>query len=388
MKAAHTYLDYAAATPLDPRVREAMLPYLTDEFANPSSLYRAARATRQAVEDARTRIANLIGAKKAEVVFAAGGTESINLAVQGVLRQHGGNVVTTAIEHEAVLQTVRVFDHVIVPVKPSGVVDPTEIAKAITDQTTLVSVMYANNEIGTVQPIAAIGKLVSGIRADRESRGVNRPLYLHTDAAQAAGALDLHVNRLGVDLMTLNGSKIYGPKQTGILYVRAGVTLEPLIYGGGQERHLRSGTENVAGIVGFAKALELAQAERQAESARLAALRDDLMKRLQAMDGVTVNGDVRHRLPNNINVTISGIDGETAVLYLDNKGIMASTGSACTTGGTEPSHVLLAIGRSESEATSSLRFTLGRQTEADDTQRLTDVLPPIIKRLREIGRAR
>ncbi len=384
------YLDNAAATPLDLRVKEAMLPYLDDQFANPSSLYAAAREARLAIDNARAKVANILGAKKAEIIWTAGGTESINLAVQGVMRKYpDGHMVTLAIEHEAVLQTAAVFNHTVVPVKASGIVEPNEITRAITDQTVLVSVMYANNEIGTIQPIADIGKLIAGVRGDRKKRGIDTPIYLHTDACQAAGALDLHVSRLGVDMMTLNGSKMYGPKQTGILYVRAGIQLEPLIYGGGQERGLRSGTENVAGIVGFATALELAEAEKGAEGKRLAQLRDSLIAGLQkTIPELILNGHAKHRLPNNINVTIPGIDGETAVLYLDNAGISASTGSACTTGGTEPSHVLLAIGRRAQESTASLRFTLGRHTTAADIAHVIEVLPHIAARLRDLKATR
>jgi cysteine desulfurase len=272
-------------------------------------------------------------------------------------------------------------------VKPNGIVDVSALEKAITDDTVLVSGIYANNEIGTIQPIAAIGKLIAKIRLDRVSRGVSQPLYFHTDACQAAGALDLHVSRLGVDLMSLNGSKIGGPKQSGILYVKAGTKLEPLMYGGGQERGLRSGTENVPGIIGFAKALELAQSKRDAESKRLSGLRDQLWQDIQkAIPDAELNGDHGYRLPNNLNVMIPGIDGETAVLYFDNEGIVLSTGSACTTGGTEPSHVLKAIGRSDEEATSSLRITIGAGTTETELGKLVKVLPTIVKRLRQLKR--
>jgi cysteine desulfurase len=379
------YLDHAATTPVDPRVFEAMRPYLEDQFANPSSLYRAARETRKAVEQARHTIANILGAKPTEIVFTSGGTEGDNLAIQGVLRAHpGAHWVTTAIEHDAVL-SIPAEPRTIVPVKPNGIVDPHLIDGAITDSTVLISVMMANNEIGTIQPIADIAKLAAKIRADRAQRNVALPLYLHTDATQAAGYLDLHVTRLGVDLLSINGSKIYGPKGAGALYVRQGTKLEPLMYGGGQERGRRSGTENVAGAVGLAKALELAAADRDTESHRLTALGDDLIRRLtQAIPQATLNGDPKRRLPNNVNLTIPGAEGEGLVLYLDNAGIMASTGSACTTGSLDPSHVLLAIGRTPAEANSSLRLTLGRSTDQQAIDHVVKVLPAIVTRLREL----
>lgn len=385
------YLDHAATTPLDPRVLEAMRPYLEDQFANPSSLYVAARDTRRAVEQARHTAAAILGAKPTEIVFTSGGTEGDNLAVQGVLRAHpGAHWVTSSIEHDAVLNIATALDrqgysHSVVPVKPSGIVDPEAIAAAVTDRTVLVSVMMANNEIGTIQPIADLAKLVAKIRTERSRRAISLPLYLHTDATQAAGYLDLHVSRLGVDLLTLNGSKIYGPKGSGLMYVRHGTALEPLMYGGGQERGRRSGTENVAGIVGLSKALELAAADREAESRRLAPLRDNLIRRLlEALPDAALNGDPKRRLPNNVNLTIPGAEGEGMVLYLDNAGIMASTGSACTTGSLDPSHVLLAIGLTPVEANSSLRLTLGRSTDAHAIDRVIEALPGIVTRLREL----
>jgi cysteine desulfurase len=269
-------------------------------------------------------------------------------------------------------------------VKPSGIVDPQAIQNAVTDHTFLISLMLANNEIGTVQPIADIAKQVAKIRADRAHRNITLPLYLHTDATQAAGYLDLHVARLGVDLLSLGGSKIYGPKGTGALYVRHGTTLEPLNYGGGQERGRRSGTENVPGAIGLATALELTAATRESEIRRLTPLRDQLIARLlEAIPGASLNGDPRRRLPNNVNLTIPGAEGEGLVLYLDNAGIQASTGSACTTGSLDPSHVLLALGRTPAEANSSLRLTLGRSTDQAAIDRVVQTLPGIVARLRE-----
>jgi cysteine desulfurase len=389
---ANIYLDYAAATPLAPQVRSAMLPYLDEHFANPSSLYGAARITRQAVEAARHTMSNLLGAKATEIVFTSGGTEGNNLAIQGVLRAHpGASWVTSTIEHDAVLQIASVLEAdghaaTIVPVASSGIADPAQLAGAVTDETVLVSLMLANNEIGTIQPVAELAKLIKTIRADRLHRGLNLPLYLHTDAVQAAGYLDLHTTRLGVDLLTISGSKIYGAKGTGALFVRQGTVIAPLQYGGGQERGRRSGTENVAGVVGLATALELTSSLRAAESKRLRTLRDDLTQALiAAIPGASLNGDPKHRLPNNLNLTIPGAEGEAMVLYLDNHGIMASTGSACSTGSLDPSHVLLAIGRTTSEANSSLRLTLGRGTTTEHTKQVQRVLPQIITRLRELG---
>ena len=385
------YLDHAAATPVDAAVIAAMRPYAEDAFANPSSLYAAARVTRVAVEAARGGIARIFGAKPTEVVFTGGGTEGNNLAVQGVLRKFvGAHWITTAIEHDAVLaiaEPYRGLGHpcTIVPVRSSGVVEVALVEAAITDTTVLISVMLANNEIGTIQPLSAIAKLVAKIRTDRIARGVNLPLYVHTDAVQAANYLDLHVTRLGVDLLTINGSKLYGPKGIGALYVRHGTAIEPLYYGGGQERGRRSGTENVAGAVGLAKALEIAASLRDSESRRLAALRNESVQKILAtVSGATQNGDPRKRLPNNVNLTIPGVEGEALVLYLDNVGIMASTGSACSTGSLDPSHVLLAIGRNAGEANSSLRLTLGRSTTPQQISDVAEALAKIVERLRKI----
>lgn len=386
------YLDHAAATPLDPRVLESMQPYLAEQFANPSSLYNDARTTRKAVEAARATVANVLGAKPTEIVWTSSGTESDNLAIQGVLRSHpGAHWITTAIEHDAVLGCVEPmrrqgYDATVVPVRPSGVLEVLEIERAVTDQTVLISVMMANNEIGTIQPVADVAKMVKLIRRDRIKRGIQQPLYLHTDATQATNYLDLHVTRLGVDLLTLNGSKIYGPKGTGLLYVRQGTPLEPLFYGGGQERGRRSGTESVAGIVGLARAVELAQAERESENQRLRTLRNEVTTQLlQILPETVLNGDPFRRLPNNINLTLPGAEGEGLVLYLDKVGIQASTGSACSSGDLDPSHVLLAIGRTPELANSSLRLTLGRSTDRAALDYLIEQLPPIVKRLRELG---
>lgn len=377
------YLDYAAATPVDPKVLEAMQPYFTEQFANPSSLYASARVTREALAAARANVANTLGAKPTEIVFTAGATESINLAIQGVLRKFpDGHMVTTAIEHEAVLETAKLFNHSITAVPHSGVVDHNDIIKIITEKTVLVSVMMANNEIGTIQPIKEIAAAIATIRKQRQASGNQMPLYLHTDAAQAGTTLDLHVSRLGVDLLTLNGGKLYGPKQSGVLYVRTGTQLEPLMFGGGQERGMRSGTENIAFAVGFAQALELAQADRKAESQRLEALRNQLQSTIQQeIPKVIVNGDHKHRMPHNLNITLPGLDGEAAVLYLDNAGVQASTGSACSIGSDQPSHVLLALGCTPAAANASLRFTLGKQTTQDDITQASKIIIDTLQHL-------
>lgn len=382
------YLDYAAATPADPAVVKAMAPFWNQQFHNPSSLYQAAKDVRLVLDSARRQIAQVLGAKPTEIIFTAGGTESINLAVMGVLTNYPDKkFVTTNIEHEAVLATFRELERrghktAIVPANPDGLVSPEAVAEAIDDETVFVSVMLANNEIGTIQPVAKIAQLVAEIRRRRAASGNPLPLYLHTDACQAAGALDLSVARLGVDLLTLNGSKIYGPKQTGILYVKAGTDLKPLVYGGGQESGLRSGTENVPGSVGLATALKLAAEQRTSESRRLQDLRDQLLRGLHAKLDLKVNGSLTHRLPNNLNFSLPGIDGEMAVLRLDHAGIQVSTGSACSTGRVEPSHVLKAIGLSDEAANGSLRLTLGRSTTASDIETVIRIVPGVIADLR------
>lgn len=388
------YADHAATTPLDPRVLDVMRPYLEREFANPSSLYTAARQTRQALEDARATVARTLGCKPTEVIFTSGGTESNNLAIQGVLEaQPASDWVTTAIEHDSVLGLVapmHAAGHpaMVVPVKTNGIVDPGAVLEAITDETVLVSIMLANNEIGTIQPIATIAQGIVEIRQQRGLRELDRPLRLHVDATQAANYLDLQVVRLGVDLLSLSGSKIYGPKGTGILYLRHGTDIKPLMYGGGQERGRRSGTENVAGAVGMAEALAGAQTERESENRRIATLRDQLIRALMGTIPASIlNGDPKRRLGNNLNLTIPGADGEAMVLYLDKLGILASTGSACSSGDLDPSHVLLAIGRSSQDANASLRLTLGRTTTAAQTERIAQALPPIVERLREMTAA-
>jgi cysteine desulfurase len=386
------YLDNAAATPVDPAVLEVMQKYFDQEYANPSALYGLGRQARAAIDDARATIANSLAAKPTEIVFTSCATESNNLAIQGVLRAHpGSHWVTTAIEHDSVLaleQPMSAAGHPlsVVPVSADGIVDAQDVAEAVTDTTVLVSVMLANNEIGTIQPLTEVAKRLVAIRASRTARGIDRPLYLHTDAAQAAAYINLHVNRLGVHLLTLNGSKMYGPKGAGVLYVRTGTIMNPLMYGGGQERGRRSGTENVPAIVGLGAAVKLAAAHRQAESARLEQLRDQLARQvLEALPGTSLNGHPRKRLPGNLNFTIPDAEGETLVLHLDQAGIQVSTGSACSIGNQEASHVLTSIGCTADQARTSLRLTLGRQTTAADIAYVAKTLPAVVAAVRNLG---
>ena len=389
---ARIYLDHAAATPVDSAVQAAMAPYIHEQWHNPSARYEAARSTRRAVEAARADIAHVLAAKPTEIIFTASATESANLAVQGVLRAAapGAHWITTAIEHEAVLAQVPPLERqgypaTVVPVSMAGIVSVRDIMAAVTDGTVLVSMMLANNEIGTLQPVAEVARAVAAVRLERLARGVGRPLYVHTDATQAGNYVSLQVSRLGVDMLALNAAKLYGPKGIGLLYVRHGTKLEPLFYGGGQERGRRSGTEPVAGCVGLAAALVAAASRRDSESHRLTGLRDEAIEALlAAVPGARLNGDPQRRLPNNISLTLPGADGEALVLYLDNAGFETATGSACAASQTEPSHVLLAIGRSRSEAAQSLRLTLGRSTDEDALAALVRTLPGIVERVRAL----
>jgi cysteine desulfurase len=375
------YFDYAAATPLDPQVLETMLPYLKDNFYNPSANYTPALEIRQALAAARAKVAHWMGAKSSEIIFTAGGTESNNLAIHGIMRQYtDGNMVTMATEHDSVLVPARRHECREVAVKPDGVIDLADLRNKIDSKTVLASISYANNEIGTVQPMREVSRLIEEIRSQRQTEGNNRPIYLHSDACQAGNYLDLHVARLGIDLMTLDGSKVYGPKQSGCLYVKAGVKLQPLIDGGHQENGLRGGTENVAGSIGFGAALEQAQQMRPEEVNRLAKLRDDFMEQLEeAIPSATINGSRKYRLPNNVHLTIPGQDNERLLMQLDQLGILAGAGSACNASDEDPSHVLRAIGLTDADARASLRFTLGRQTTAADIEYAVKTLAGLVR---------
>ncbi len=393
------YLDHAATTALDPRVFAAMQPYFSDVYGNPSSFHSVGLEAKKAVSAARKTIATLLHGHEEEVLFTSGGTESDNLAVIGVPRaakkglttKFGPDVkphvITSAIEHHAVLepllhaQKIGEIELTVVSVDREGHVSLKEIEAALTERTVLVSIMLANNEIGTIQPIADIGRV---LLAWRKAHATAYP-YFHSDACQAAEYLDLNVELLHTDLLTLNGSKMYGPKGVGILYVRRGVKVEPLVRGGGQERNIRSGTENVPAIVGLAKALELAQAERETESARLTVLRDRLVEGLLKIPKSRLNGHPTERLPNSANVSFLDIEGEAAVLYLDAEGIMVSTGSACASTSLDPSHVILATGLSYEAAHGSIRFTLGHSTTEADIDHVIEVMPGVVERLRKMS---
>lgn len=375
------YLDHAAATPMDPQVVEAMLPYFTERFYNPSAIYLPAVAVRKDLEAARFQVAGILGARANEIIFTAGATEANNLVIRGVLEQYpDNNVVVSSIEHESVLVPAHTFACREAPVSPQGIVDIHALNALIDDKTVLVSVMYANNEVGSIQPVHQVALLLADIRRARRQAGNERPIYLHTDAAQAPAYLDLHVARLGVDFMTLNGGKIYGPKQTGILFAASGTHFKPQILGGGHERGWRAGTENVAGAIGFSKALTLVQERRHEETKRLQTLQTlfiDLLEK-QIPEAV-INGSRKNRLPNNIHLTIPGIDNERVLIELDEAGILCAAGSACSASSEEPSHVLRAMGLSDENAQSSLRFSMGRQTTDAEIRHTAETLVSICK---------
>jgi cysteine desulfurase len=377
------YLDHAATTPVHPEVAKAMLPYFTEAFGNPSSIYSYGQEARGAIEEARTKVAELIGARPEEITFTSGGTEANNFALKGVAyanESKGNHIITTAIEHHAVLEPCkflekRGFTITYLPVDKYGLVDPDDVKKAITAKTILISVMHANNEVGTIEPVAEIGEIA------REA-GV----YFHTDAVQTAGHVPVNVDELKVDLLSISAHKFYGPKGIGALYVRKGTKLVPFMHGGQQEKRRRAGTENVPGIVGLGKAAELAGQEMDKEAKRQAYLRDKLIGGLmEKIEHLHLNGHPRKRLPNNINISVDFVEGESMLLNLDLEGICASTGSACSSASLEPSHVLLALGVPPEQAHGSLRFTLGRENTEADVERVLEVLPRIVGKLRAMS---
>jgi cysteine desulfurase len=387
------YLDHAATTPLDPRVLKMMRPFFDRDFGNPSSFHAEGLVADRAVKSAREAVARNLNAHADEIIFTSGGTESDNLALIGAIRahaSHGKYIIASAIEHHAVLEPLKhlakrgEIDLTIIPVDGFGQVDADTAARAITDKTILVSIMHANNEIGTIQPIAEIGR---AILKHRKKTGGIYPIF-HTDACQTAGVLDLDVEKLHVDLLSLSAQKFYGPKGVGALFIRRGLAIEPICMGGGQERGLRPGTENVPGIAGLAKALDLACAHREEEDARLSALRDQLIKGLLKLPKTRLNGHPTERLPNNVNVSFLDAEGEAMVLYLDAKGIRASTGSACASKSLDPSHVILATGLSYEAAHGSVRFSLGRGTAREDIAYVLKQMPPILKMLRGMSPVR
>lgn len=382
------YLDYAATSPTDERVIKAMAPYWQRFFGNPSSLHYFGQETRGAVEVAREKVARLIGAQPEEIVFTSGGTEADNFALKGVAcvaKSQGQHLITTKIEHSAILKPAEFlakqgFTITYLSPQKDGLIKPDDLRAALTDKTILVSIMHANNEVGTIEPIKELAEVI------KKFRGAKKYPLFHVDAVQTVGHLPIDVNELGADLLSMSAHKLAGPKGVGALYIRKGITLEPFMHGGEQERGRRGSTENVPGIVGFGKACELAEKEMGAEEVRLSKLRDYFIKEVMSkIERVTLNGHVTKRLPNNINLSFEGIEGESMMLSLDLAGIACSTGSACSSNTLEPSHVMLALGVNPEMAHSSLRFTLGRETTKQDLDYTVNQLVKIIKRLRDIS---
>jgi len=377
------YLDYAATTPTHPDVVKAMLPYFTDAFGNPSSLYSYGQEAKGAIEEARVKVANLIGARDEEIIFTGSGTEADNFALKGVAfanEKRGNHIITSSVEHHAVMEACKFLERrgykvTYLPVDKYGLVDPSDVKKAITDKTILISVIHANNEIGTIEPIAEISRIA-------QEAGV----YFHTDAVQTTGHIPVDVNELGVDLLSISAHKLYGPKGVGALYIRKGTKLVSFMHGGEQERRRRASTENVPGIVGFGRAVELAKQEMNEEAERLTHLRDQLIQGLlERIDHSRLNGHPLKRLPNNVNISVDFVEGESMLLNLDLEGICASTGSACSSSSLEPPHVLLATGLSHKQAHGSLRFSLGKGTTEEEIGQVLDVLPKIVAKLRAMS---
>lgn len=377
------YLDYNATTPLDPRVHEEMKPYVIEMYGNPSSVHTFGGEGKAALDNARERVAKMIGVGESEIYFTSGGSESNNFAIQGIANQFsrkGVNLITTQVEHASVLETFKYlekhgFNVNYLSVDRHGIIDLDQLRDSINDQTILVSVIYANNETGVISPIEQVCEITS-------EKGV----LLHLDAVQAAGKIGINLSELPVDLMSLSSHKIYGPKGAGALFIRKGTDVTPLIHGGGQERGKRSGTENVPAIAGFGKAAELITRDLAIEQDFLTTLRNNLENKIKStIEGVIVNGDTEKRLSNTLNVSIEGAEGESLVMNLDLEGIAASTGSACSEGNVDPSHVLLAMGLSQNEAISSLRFSFGRFSKDEDVERVSELLPDIIYRIRSLN---
>lgn len=378
----HVYLDHAATTPVRPEVLEAMLPYYREQYGNPSSIYRIGREARKALDEARDTVAEILGAQSREIVFTGSGSEADNMAIKGIAfarRDKGNHIITSAIEHHAVYDACKYlekhgFEVTFLPVDEFGMVDPAAVEEALTDRTILVSIMHANNEVGTIQPIAAIGEILR-----------DRPVVLHTDAVQTVGHIPVNVEELGVDMLSISAHKFYGPKGVGALYVRRGIKLDQLIHGGGQERGRRAGTENVAAIVGMARALQLAVEEMDEVAVRERQLRDRLIEGLLQIPHSRLNGHPEQRLPGNVNMCFEYVEGESLLLNLDMNGVAASSGSACTSGSLEPSHVLLAMGLPHEIAHGSLRLTLGRDTTQEDIDFVVNLLPSIVEKLRKMS---
>ena len=379
----NVYMDYAATTFVKPEVLDAMLPYFTEKFGNPSSFYEVSRVTSKAIDEARGKVAKALNCEPSEIYFTGGGSEADNWAIKGIASAHknkGNHIITTKIEHHAVLHTCEYleklgFEITYLDVDSEGFINLEDLKNAITDKTILVSIMFANNEIGTLQPIKEIGQIC-------KERGV----YFHTDAVQAVGNVPIDVKNMNIDMLSLAGHKIYGPKGIGVLYIRKGIRIHNLIHGGGQERGRRAGTENIAGIIGIAKAIELATENLPEHMAKLTKLRDKLIDGLLKIPYSRLNGPRGDkRLPGNVNICFKYIEGESILLSLDFEGVAASSGSACTSGSLDPSHVLLAIGLPHEIAHGSLRLTMGDYTTEEDVDYVLQVLPPIIQRLRNMS---
>ncbi len=383
------YLDHAATTPVDPRVLEAMLPYFSEHYGNASGVYSVSQTSQGALEEARETVASILGCSPEEVIFTGGATEADNAAITGAAfaqRESGDHIITSAIEHHAILHACQAlddfaFDTTYLGVDDSGMVEPEQVANAATEKTNVVSIMLANNEVGTIEPVAEISAAVK-----ERAQHLGREIVFHTDAAQAGGVLDLNVDRLGVDMLTLAAHKFYGPKGIGILYVRNGTPFRPFQYGGSQEGNRRAGTENIPLIVGAAEALRIAVEEQGVNNEHSKALRDRLIDGvLTRIPSSTLNGHPTERLPNNANFCIDGVAGESVLVGLDMEGISASSGSACTSGSLDPSHVLTAMGVPAERAVGSLRLTVGKSNEDRDIDRVLEVLPAIVERLRTVS---
>ncbi len=377
------YMDHSATTFVKPEVMNAMIPYFTEHFGNPSSIYSLARESKKAIDNARVQTAKALGADPDEIYFTSGGSESDNWAIKGVAlanRKRGNHIITTQIEHHAVLHTCQYlekegFEVTYLPVDQYGLVDPAVLEKAITEKTILISIMYANNEIGTIEPIAELGAIAR-----------KHKVYFHTDAVQAIGSVPIDVKAQNIDLLSLSAHKFYGPKGTGALYIKKGVRIDNLIHGGGQERRRRAGTENIAGIVGMGKAIEMATADIPGHAAKIRAMRDRLIKGvLKTISHTRLNGHPEKRLAGNFNISFEFIEGESMLLWLDDEGICASTGSACTSGSLEPSHVLLATGLPVEISHGSLRLSLGDANTEKDVDFVLEVLPNVVKKLRDMS---
>jgi cysteine desulfurase len=377
------YLDYAATTPMHPEVEKAMHPYFSEKFGNASSIYSFGQEAKEAMDNARNRIATFLGANNEEIVFTSGGTESDNFALKGIAfanQNKGNHVIVSSIEHHAIIETCKFikkigFEVSYIKAGGNGLIDPSEVKKSITSKTILVSIMHGNNEVGTIQPISEISKIT------REAGA-----FFHTDAVQTTGHIPVDVKELGVDLLSISAHKLYGPKGVGALYIKKGTKIIPFIHGGSQEKGRRAGTENIPGIIGLGKAIEIAQSEMAEESKRLIYLRNKLIEGVMTkIEYVHLNGDKVKRLPNNVNISIDFIEGESICLNLDLEGICTSTGSACSSSSLEPSHVLLAMGIPAAQSHSSLRFTMGKWTTEEEIDRVLEILPRVVSKLRSIS---